>query len=182
MKNPNELIAVVQESLTDLSESLLEYTIDTDRDIHEVGSMYVKLLELKNELSVGIGVVEDLMNKLMAISEILSLEDDGIAVEKVQGQSRINWDNNTVRSVLSEKIVEQFIDPETGTLNVPPAKLIDEAFNVTGIRWKVTELRKLGINPDKYSEKKDGKISFRIAASTYAAKENINDNDDEDFI
>ena len=118
----------------------------------------------------------------MAISEILSLEDDGIAVEKVQGQSRINWDNNTVRSVLSEKIVEQFIDPETGTLNVPPAKLIDEAFNVTGIRWKVTELRKLGINPDKYSEKKDGKISFRIAASTYAAKENINDNDDEDFI
>ena len=171
-----------QEIISNLSTSLLDYTFDTDRDIQEVGELYVEVLEIKNELNVGIQVIEELMNKLMAISEILSIEDAGIAIEKVQGQSRTKWDNNTVRSVLSEKIIEQFIDDDTGALTVPPARLIDEAFNVTGIRWKITELRRLGINPDKYSEKKEGKISFRIAASAHANKEQNNDDDNEDFI
>jgi hypothetical protein len=167
-------------AISKLTDSLLEYTMDFDKDIDEVGKLYVEILELKEELSVGVSVVEDLMNKLMAVSEILSVEDAGVAIEKVQGQSRVKWDNDTVRSVLSEKIVGQFVDPETGTLTVPPSRLIDEAFNVTGIRWKVTELRRLGMNPDNYSEKKEGKISFRIASSTHVEKDQSDDN--EDFI
>lgn len=183
MTNLEELIQKNQQSLTDLSSEILEYTIDIDRDISDVANIYVQMVDLKNELGIAIGAIEDLMNKLMAVSEILSVEDFGVAIEKIQGQSRVKWDNDTVRSVLAEKIIDQFIDPETGTLNVPPSRLIDEAFNVTGIRWKVTELKRLGINPDKYSEKKEGKISFRIANSAYNNfNKGTNNDDNEDFI
>ncbi len=176
----DEVIASCGESIDALVESILDYTYDVEHDIDEVGSLYVDLLELKNNLHVAVSAVEDQLNKLMAVSEILSVSDAGLAIEKVQGQSRVKWDNNTVRSILSEKIVEQFIDKETGALNVPVSRVIDEAFNVTGIRWKVTELKRLGINPDLYSEKKEGKISFRIASSVHS--DDKVDNDNEDFI
>lgn len=179
MTKLDQAIADAEAAVAALEEAVLEYTMETDRDVHEVGAVFYKLGVLSDGVAFSKKNVSDLLSKLMQVYEILSLEDEGIAIEKSQAKSRNKWDHRTVKSVLSEKIVAAHLD-EDGVFdkNIPLSRLIEEAFDYTGLTWKVTKLREVGMNPDQYCEKKDGNISFRVSESVHATNEENDDGDD----
>lgn len=175
----DEAIVVAHDALSALSDLVLEYTFDAADDVNEVGAYYVKIASLIELISLSKQTIDDALSRLMNVYEILSLPDEGVVIERYQGKSRVKWDNRTTRAVVAEKIVSQFLDEETGTLEVPPVQLIEEAFEYTGLKWKVTKLREVGMDPDDYSEQKDGKTGFTISKSIHSEE---GGDDNEDFI
>jgi len=167
--------------LDELQEAVLEYTMEIDRDPEEVASFYAVLNNLKRSSVDSLDYMGKLLEKHMGVGDILSLSDYGVTVEKKQGQTRKTWDHRTLRAVIAEKIIDEVIDEETGSLTVPPSQLVQKAFDCTGLSWKVTSLRDHKINPDQYCEKSDGRVSFRIAPSA-PPTEPEKEIEDDDFI
>ena len=146
-----------------------------------MAKVYLAIDGLLNASKENREYMEDLMSKLMAVSDVLALEDEGVCVEKTQGRSRVKWDHNAAKAAVTKQIIDQYIDGD-GRLTVPIEKVVEDAFSCTGLTWKVTRLRELKVNPDQYSEKKDGKISFRISAAAPPVENKPEQEDDDDFI
>lgn len=163
------LAGAVDESIDRLN-GFLEGQLSIDDidefDMEELGDALVAVRELQSNLAQAEAAVAKALEKIMPVGAVLSLPNSGVTLEKTQGQSRKAWNHDALKGLTAEAVVQEAINPDTGTLDVPPAELIRRAFDMAGISyWRVAKLRDANINPDLYSEKKDGKISFRIGNS-----------------
>jgi hypothetical protein len=180
----NTLLSKISEVTTDvdsLVNSILEYVMDKDQLMSEVAEVLLALRDLTGALSLGSSEIEKLLAILMADGEILEVPNSGVAIERRTGSSRVQWNHQALRSAAAERLVDRHLDSKTGTLDCSPVVLIEEALQTTSLSWKLTELRALGLNPDSFSTKKPGKVSFKITSVGAVKTEEKEDNDD-DFI
>ena len=154
-------ISALDQWVNELQEAVLEYTYDPDKDVEEVAELYFMLSEVSKGVRTNMGFLEQALGKLMSVYDTVALGESGVSITKNQGQQRTKWDHRTVRSVVSEKIMEEFVTDD-GTIDAPISRVIDRAFDYTGLKWKLTPLREAGLDPDDYSEKSDGRISYSI--------------------
>lgn len=94
----------------------------------------------------------------------------GGTLEPKWGGGRKTWDHKALKSIASEKIIAKHLDPESGTLSVPPAVLMMDMLEcVSFSSWKVTTLRKLGISDDtidRYCEKTPSHMNVVVRQPT----------------
>lgn len=169
------------QALDELEEAVLEYTMEVNREPEEVAAHYVELNNIERSSKDALEYMGRLLEKHMGAGDILSLSGYGVTVEKKQGQNRKAWDHKTLRAVVAEKIIDEVLDEETGSLTVPPSQLVQKAFDFTGLSWKVTSLRDHKINPDQYCEKSEGRVSFQVATAA-PQPEPEEEEEDDDFI
>lgn len=90
----------------------------------------------------------------------------GGVLEGKHGKDRKAWDHVALKSIVSEKIVAKHLDPESGTLAVPPVVLMLDMLNMVSFSsWKVTELRKLGMDNEqiaRYCEETPGRFNVVV--------------------
>lgn len=163
----------------ELRDAVLEYTFDPDKPVEEVGELFVALDNVIKELSLTKGFLQGCLDKLMSVYDILAIKDAGVMVEKTQGKNRVKWDHNTVRSAVTEKILEEFVT-EDGTIDAPLSVVVNRAFDFTGLKWKVTQLREAELDPNQYSEESDGKIGYSIKPIEQPKENDSNDRIEDD--
>lgn len=76
---------------------------------------------------------------------------DGSVQYNSSGATRRGWKHDQLRAIVAEKLIQSSVD-DLG-VPAPPQVLIDKALQCVSISsWKVGELKKLGVSPDKYCE------------------------------
>lgn len=136
--------------LLDTLDQEMQVAVD-DGDVEELADLHIKLSEAKRHLNEIARFVEEGLAEVMP-DEIVELP--GMPpLQRRFGASRKNWDSdslfNTIRR--DSEDWDDFADK------------IRAAVPFTGsLGWRVTELKKLGIDPDEYCESKPGRVSVQI--------------------
>lgn len=106
---------------------------------------------------------------------------DGETLERSDGAPRKTWEHEQIRSVVAEALIKKYTDD--GAITAPLSVILVEAMSVPSISsWKVKPLRALGISPDSYCKRGDGKTSFRVVDLTDDNGEGATNDDDDDFL
>lgn len=122
-----------------------------DGDVEELARHFVTLSELSRQLKDITRFVEETLVEVMP-DEFVELPGLGVFQRRV-GAARKNWDSeslfNTIRR--ESETWDEFADR------------IREAVPFTGsLGWRVTALKKWGIDPDEYAEKSPGRVSVQF--------------------
>lgn len=107
----------------------------------------------------------------------------GGTLERKMGSKRKSWNHNALKSVVTEKVMQRAMDPETGELMAPTSQLIMEALDTAGIQyWKVNALKPLGVSVAHYCEETTGdpKIVIRLSNPHQSESDGVWGKYDED--
>jgi hypothetical protein len=133
----------------------------------------VENLEASIELLVALNSVKSNLNSAYAsyeqtvaagMEETYQLTLPGnIVVTRRQGGSRKKWDSKRLGKEVAHRIVDQSIDMDTGEILYSTEEMIAQLLQYAAPSyWRVTELKKIGIDANNYSTVEDGKISVVI--------------------
>jgi hypothetical protein len=90
----------------------------------------------------------------------------GGEVERNYSTKRTKWQHKDLASVVAQKLHKMSIDMDTGEVKVDPEGMAKAMLNyVQPSYWKVTQLEKIGINPDNYCESGDSRMSVIVRQS-----------------
>ncbi len=126
-----------------------------------------QVLDNLRETTARLKLVDSLLlgdlSKRTPFEERLIALPEGGTMEVGKTKPRKTWDHKRLASVVAEHILHDAIDPETGAIDVPTTQLIQEMLDYVSITsWKVTSLKKAGIDPDNYCERGDAKATVQI--------------------
>jgi hypothetical protein len=90
--------------------------------------------------------------------------DGGTTLTRRESTPRKKWDHQGLGKEVAHRIYTKSFDFETGEMLKGIEELILEMLKYTGVSyWRMKELAKLGISPDKYSEPSEPKTSIQIS-------------------
>lgn len=105
----------------------------------------------------------EMATAMEARREELMEVDGGFTLERTQGSNRKKWDHRRLGKVVAERIIDASVDMDTGEILMTQEEQIMALLQYAAPSyWRVTQLKKLGISPNKYCEVEDGKISVVI--------------------
>lgn len=88
---------------------------------------------------------------------------NGATLESVESVPRVGWDHKGLASRVSQRIVDESFDWETGEALRSHEEIVRELLKYVGISyWKVKPLKAIGIDPDQYSKPKDPVKSVKV--------------------
>lgn len=98
------------------------------------------------------------------------VEAAGGTLEPKWGKNRKQWDHAALKSIVSEKILASHVDHTTGVIAAPlPVLMLEMLDAVSFSSWKVTVLRKLGIDDKtiaRYCDEEPGNFNVVVRLPT----------------
>lgn len=89
---------------------------------------------------------------------------NGATLEAKEGTPRTKWNHKAVTLAVAQRIVDLATDFDTGEVLMTKEEMVRELTKYAGIGyWKVTQLKKVGLNPDDFSTPGEGKKSIAIS-------------------
>ncbi len=87
----------------------------------------------------------------------------GLVAERREGAPRKSWQHQSLGKEVAKRIVQSSIDMDTGEMYLSTEEMVAELLRYAAPSyWRVKQLKTLGIDPDKYCETGDPKISVVI--------------------
>lgn len=87
----------------------------------------------------------------------------GFIVERKEGKPRKKWDHKRLTKVVSERLIDKSIDFETGEILMSQEEMMAQMLQYAAPSyWRVTQLKKLGIDANNYCELGDATVSVSI--------------------
>jgi hypothetical protein len=168
MENPqlNELRAQLNELdliLTKVENSVLAVEKAKDVPIDEEATVLDDIRDLLSRMRVVDSLIVSDLGKRTPYEDRLIPIAHGGTVEVKKSTPRKTWDHELLKPIVAEYIMEQAVDKETGSIEVPTSLLIQRMLDyVSFSSWKVTALKAAGIDPDKYCEVGERKATVQI--------------------
>ena len=98
-----------------------------------------------------------------ALYPIHRVEGD-IEVTRREGAPRKQWDHQRLTKDVTKRLMDKSIDYDTGEILMNTEEIIKAMFQYGHVDyWRVKELKKIGLNADKYSKLGDPKVSVAIS-------------------
>lgn len=147
-----DVVTTAFAALEDLAVEVEQMTIDTDTTLLAWADMVVALDLLKTRLKDLQTIAQDACIATMGtLPEVVS--SDGIVVERKVGQPRKAWDHHGLAEAVANRIAARSVDMDTGEVLLSPVEQMTEMLRYAGVAyWKVTKLRDININPDRYCD------------------------------
>jgi hypothetical protein len=134
-----------------------------DVEIEEQAQVLDNLREQTNRLKVLDSLLVSDLERRTPYEERLIMLPEGGSIEVRKSKPRKTWDHVRLKSLVAETILADAIDPLTGSIDVPTTELIQRMLDYVSISsWKVTSLKKAGIDPDKYCEVGPAKATVQV--------------------
>jgi len=149
-----------EEMLQSLEDGIMKALDDPEITVSWFCEMYERLDAMKQRVVA--------LDAYMASAPIARKMRDiqvvnNVTLERKTGKPRQAWQHDRLKPIVIEKILERHVDKETGVIAAPYSVLMDEILNAVSFSsWKVTVLRKLGVDPDRYCDQKDPKTSIIV--------------------
>lgn len=135
---------------------------DEIENVQEAVELLVALNSVKASLNTAYAGYEETIAKEMESTYQLNLPG-GIEVTRREGRDRKKWDHQRLAKTIAERLVDESVDWETGEVLMDTQDIVTALLKYGHVDyWRVKELKKIGLNPDKYCEVEDGKISVAI--------------------
>lgn len=129
-----------------------------------VASLLAEVRSVRQALGIRERAIEDLLADVM-LDDTMTLEGVGV-FQLRHGKDRKAWQSE---QLLSE-VIRRSLDPE-GTGELPPlpevverirAGVFDTAPVTPSLGWRVTALKRLGLDPDEWCESTPGRTTVQI--------------------
>lgn len=152
-----------RKQFTDLSGLIEEYARSGNDGIQELMEVFIVMDNIRKDINMVHETVMNLIAERMD-TEVVFL-DNGMQVERKQGEDRKKWDHNGLAVEVARKIEQLSIDPDTGEITMTPDEMMVKMLEYAAPSyWRLTQLRSIGVDADKYCEKTEGKV--RLVPST----------------
>lgn len=88
---------------------------------------------------------------------------NGATLQSLESTPRVSWDHRGLAKKVSERIVDESFDWETGEALRSHEEIVKELLNYVGVSyWKIKALKEAGIDPDQYSTPKEPVKSVKV--------------------
>lgn len=154
-------ISALRKALGDFGIDIARRIADDSMDDCSACLLFSDLQEMKREVALVYSEAEEaLANRIQG--RIVTLPD-GSLVERKQGGDRKSWDHKSLASDVADRLIQSSVDMDTGEVVLEPKDLMVRMLDYAAPSyWRVGELSKIGLNPDRYCEKSEGKSSIVI--------------------
>jgi hypothetical protein len=143
-------------------DSALSSISDSGMELEEAGSMLLSLNLLKRDISLVYDSFVAQYGQMMANESVVSLEG-GAIIEKKSSYERKAWQHKDLARAVVDRLSQMSVDMDTGEVVKSPEEIaIDLMTYCAPSYWRVTELNKIGINPDMYCESGQLKTSIIV--------------------
>lgn len=161
-----DLIVALEASILDFEAKLMHLIDEVEArrgDRQPLQEIYARLYKAQDRLKA---CQEYLSRRLgLKYGEIVPVA--GGTLEPKWGKKRTSWDHAALKSVVSERIIAKHVDRDTGVVAAPLSVLMLEMLEAVSISgWKVTILRKLGLDPSKYCDEQPGNFNVIVRFPT----------------
>lgn len=151
-----------------INTALLDFdlAIDAFEESDHTPEESVQALSDLHEVKANFSAVYDRMEYVAArtMGDLPEIDlPDGTKVEKRYGSSRKSWNHKDLASVVASRISDMSVDLDTGERILSTEQMIVKVLDyVQPSYWRVKELNKIGINPDRFCEVSEGKTSIIV--------------------
>lgn len=147
--------------------NLLDW-LDLPEDPEYLAKLFAALRTQINNLKTIQDDVGQALLKLMDSRKPLPIEGVGV-FEKKWSSGRDEWDHSGIAHALAKvTLASETEDDKNGPDQLWRASdlLVETLLRVAGVTyWRTGEARKLGVNPDEFRERGDGKYAVKFVAS-----------------
>ncbi len=157
-------LGIIEEAIEDAEEHALEVLAVADKDDREDVAECLKILKgLLDRVKYVAGALDPIIIKNATRDDSVVLIPSGGSVEATWSKPRKTWQHDKIAPVVVEKIIDSFIDEDSGAISVPPSQLMLEILKYAHVDyWRVKKLTDLEINPDLYSQVGETKSSIIV--------------------
>jgi hypothetical protein len=150
-------MARFRKQFADLSGVVEEYARSSDDGVEDLAQLFIAVDNLRKDVNMVHESVMSMIAERMQ-EEVVFLEN-GMQLEKKQGEDRKKWDHSGLAVEVARKIQQLSIDPDTGEITMTPDEMMIKMLDFAAPSyWRLTQLRSIGVDADKYCEKSDGKV------------------------
>lgn len=157
MAEIHDELAAFNKQFVALSGKIEEYARTSDDGIDLLAELFILMDQFRKDVNmVNETVMSTVADRMDA--EVIFL-DNGMQVDKKQGEDRKKWDHAALAVEVARKIQQLSIDPDTGEITMSPDEMMVKMLEYAAPSyWRLTQLRSIGVDADKYCEKSEGKI------------------------
>jgi len=146
-----------RKQFTDLSGLVEEYARSSNDGMEQLAELFIAVDNFRKDVNMVHESVMSMIADRME-GEVIFLEN-GLQVEKKQGEDRKKWDHSGLAVEVARKIQQLSIDPDTGEITMTPDEMMIKMLDFAAPSyWRLTQLRSIGVDADQYCEKSDGKV------------------------
>lgn len=157
MAEIHEQLSQFHREFTSLSGKIEEYARSSSDSIELLAELFIAMDHFRKDVVMVNETVMNMVAERMD-SEIIFLEN-GTQLEKKQGDDRKKWDHSGLAVEVARKIQQLSIDPDTGEITMSPDEMMVKMLDYAAPSyWRLTQLRSIGVDADKYCEKSEGKV------------------------
>lgn len=164
-ENLRAYINAIAKNIKLLDQAIYEYE-EVEKTPEDVAELLDGVRDASNWLKLlDSSLVSELRKVTPRDKKYITIKGGGTAEVKV-GAPRKAWDHQRLSSIISEQIIDDCIDDESGLLNVPISQIPPMLFKYAHVDyWRKGELEKAGIDADDYCEKGEPTTSVIIRKS-----------------
>lgn len=157
MAEIHDELAAFNKQFVALSAKVEEYVRLSDDGIDALAEIFILMDQFRKDVNMVNDTVMSTVADRMD-GEIVFLEN-GMQVEKKQGEDRKKWDHAGLAVEVARKIQQLSVDPDTGEITMNPDEMMIKMLDYAAPSyWRLTQLRSIGVDADNYCEKSEGKI------------------------
>jgi hypothetical protein len=156
------VIADFQKQILDLDSFLTEMSSNPDWGLEDVSETYFQISSMKNQMSVLVKQMENLLISKMSDVEAVSVSS-GDMIIKEWSKTRKAWQHKELAHAVAERIQNLAIDMDTGERTMDTGQMIEALLDyVQPSYWRVTALSNIGLNADSYCQAGDSEPKIKI--------------------
>lgn len=130
-------------------------------DKEAIAAALLLLDSAKRDLVEMYKKAEDLLLELMGDEP--EYVYDGATLERKVGAPRKSWDHEALASIVADRIIDLATSMDDGEVTKSPKEIAIEMLRYAAPSyWRVTELKKIGVNADQHCEVGEPKTSIAI--------------------
>lgn len=148
--------------------------LEDDMKVDEIVDLLDALRICLNSLNAADSTLsERLFEKTKHQKDKLYATARGAVAEIKKKRPKRKHDDEMLKAVLSEKLLDKYIDDHTGLLNIPISQIPIVVFDYVQIAyWRKHNLKNLGIDLDKYIREEEIEDSGTVTITNYRRQVN----------
>ena len=151
-------LKALEDATHEFEQVYTKVTFDEDLSVDQALAFLIRLRDVIGRARFADDALVDACRDLPS-KQIVIVPDLGTAEAK-WGQDRKAWKHDALAGLVVEKMMAQFVDPETGTIDAPYSVLMKEILKYAHVDyWRTTALKELDITTDEFCEKSPGRFS-----------------------
>lgn len=158
----DETIVETRRLLNHLETMVIHKTEDPTENLTDEVETLVALNSLKSQFRNVYTIYEQLIAQDLEEEYQVTLPGN-VVVTRTTGARRKSWDHKGLGKVVADKIVQAAVDYDTGEVLLTPEEQIVRILTYAAPSyWRVKELKKIGVDPNKFSTTEPGKPGVKI--------------------